>query len=499
MSRTVNIIGAGIAGLSAGSYLQMNGYRTRIFESHNIPGGLCTSWKRNGYVFDGCIDWLVGSGRSNGFYQMWNELIDMDQMQFVEHEESLRIEDANGGHITIFSDIDKLESEMLRVAPEDERVIRKFAKSVRRLSRFKFNMEKAPQTFNLFDKIKFVLSILPFLPDLKYWKDITASEYAARCSNRLLSLAFDSMFVSQLAAIAIIFKRVWMNQKSAGYPIGGSLKFARKIEQKYLELGGEINYGSMVTKINVEDDRAVGVKLSDGKVHDSEITISAADGHYTIYEMLEGKYSNKKIDSYYENAAIFPSYIQVSLGIARRFDNEPHIVMFPLKKPLVIDETRTCDYIRPRIFNYDPTLAPEGKTVITVLILTENYTYWKNLRENDSDKYNAQKDRIARGIIEALEDRFGNIADNVEEVDVSTPSTVIRYTNNWKGSFEGWILSPEIAFKQMDMELPGLENFYMAGQWVQPGGGLPSSLLSGRNVAQIICKKDKVKFTANQQ
>jgi thioredoxin reductase len=37
--KSIIIIGAGIAGLSAGSYGQMNGYHTRIFEMSNTPGG----------------------------------------------------------------------------------------------------------------------------------------------------------------------------------------------------------------------------------------------------------------------------------------------------------------------------------------------------------------------------------------------------------------------------------------------------------------------------
>jgi phytoene dehydrogenase-like protein len=37
------VIGAGMAGLSAGCYGQMNDYRTRIFEMHTKPGGLCTA------------------------------------------------------------------------------------------------------------------------------------------------------------------------------------------------------------------------------------------------------------------------------------------------------------------------------------------------------------------------------------------------------------------------------------------------------------------------
>ena len=47
----------------------------------------------------------------------------------------------------------------------------------------------------------------------------------------------------------------------------------------------------------------------------------------------------------------------------------------------------------------------------------------------------------------------------------------------------------------MKKTLPGLANFYMAGQWVEPGGGLPAVAMSGRNVIQIICKKEKQKFT----
>jgi hypothetical protein len=34
----------------------------------------------------------------------------------------------------------------------------------------------------------------------------------------------------------------------------------------------------------------------------------------------------------------------------------------------------------------------------------------------------------------------------------------------------------------------------IAGEWVEPGGGLPPAAMSGRNVIQIICKRDKKTF-----
>jgi hypothetical protein len=71
--KSIIIIGAGLAGLSAGCYGQMNGYRTQIFEMHTTPGGLCTAWKRKGYTFDGCIHWLTGS-RSGVFHRFYEEL-----------------------------------------------------------------------------------------------------------------------------------------------------------------------------------------------------------------------------------------------------------------------------------------------------------------------------------------------------------------------------------------------------------------------------------------
>lgn len=112
-----------------------------------------------------------------------------------------------------------------------------------------------------------------------------------------------------------------MDQKTACYPVGGSLESARVIEQRYLNLGGRIHYKSRVAKIPVENDRAVGVRLADGSEHSSDIVISAADGHTTIFDMLEGKYINDKILDYYDKLPLYLPLINVGLGVAQSFKN----------------------------------------------------------------------------------------------------------------------------------------------------------------------------------
>ena len=38
--------------------------------------------------------------------------------------------------------------------------------------------------------------------------------------------------------------------------------------------------------------------------------------------------------------------------------------------------------------------------------------------------------------------------------------------------------------------LKGLDRFVMAGQWVMPGGGVPTCIASGRDAVRILCQRD---------
>jgi phytoene dehydrogenase-like protein len=127
-------------------------------------------------------------------------------------------------------------------------------------------------------------------------------------------------------------------------------------------------------------------------------------------------------------------------------------------------------------------------------LTTREHEYWQTLKRDGNGDYKKAKNRVADELIAFFERKVGPIKDKIVMTDIATPSTVIRYTGNWKGSCEGWMITPDIGRKQMKQTLPGLDNFYMAGHWVQAGGGLPSALMSGRKAAQLICLEDKVSF-----
>lgn len=492
--KSIIIIGAGIAGLSAGCYGQMNGYHTRIFEMSNTPGGLCTSWQRQGYTIDGCLHWLVGSKPGSSFYRIWEELGAIQGKQIIDHEEYMRFEYADGKKFILYTNLDRLEQEMLEFAPEDKEVITDFIKGVRSFTHFQVPFEKAPELYGLMDGLRMAFKMLPITPAFKKWRKISIQDFAVRFNNPLLRETFLLISLPEFSIFSIFLTLAWMHTKSAGYPLGGSLEFSRSIERRYLNIGGEVRYNSRVVKILVENNHAVGIKLEDGSEHRADYIVSAADGHSTIFNLLEGKYIDQKIQGYYDHLPIFFPFLQVALGVKRSFEEMPHsgaVLSFPLDKPVTI-----ADKERSRlgviIYNFDPTLAEAGKTIVKVM-LPSDYTYWKSLQENP-ELYKAEKERIADQIITLLDKRFPGLATQVEMRDVATPVTFQRYTGNWQGSFEGWIMTPKTIFLRMSKTLPGLNNFYMVGQWVEPGGGLPPAAYSGRNLIQILCKRDRRKF-----
>lgn len=497
MKKKVLIIGAGIAGLSAGCYLQMNGYDTEIFEMNTIPGGLCTSWDKKGFTIDGCLHWLVGSGSGDPFYPLWNELIDMKNLNFVYKEITSRVYDNTGKYIDFYSDLNKLRVELLAKAPEDEKAINELIDTALKFSDLNLPVDKPYELMTIFDYIKFSLKFIPYISDFNKYIKITSTEYSKVFKNPLLRFALENMFVPDMSHIFNIFILCWFHKRTSGYPIGGSLNFAEQIEARYKSLGGKVQYHSKVKSIITSEEgtnNANGIQLDKGTVINGDIIISAADGYYTIYKMLGGKYKDSTIDNYYSSFKVFPSIILVSLGVNRLFDGTPSTQTIQLYKRIKTSNNESTDILSFRIYSDDSTLAPEGKTLITVLLTSENHEYWCGLRKNEIGKYHEEKERIAGEVIQILEKHLGNIENNIEMTDIATPATIVRYTNNWKGSFEGWILTPQTGYKSLKKELPGLKNFYMIGQWVEPGGGVPAALLSARNITQLICHRDKLKF-----
>jgi phytoene dehydrogenase-like protein len=486
---TVIIIGSGIAGLTAGVYAQMNGYRSEIFEMHDKPGGLCTSWTRRGYTFDGCIHHLAGLKPGGKMYRIWQNLGAFEDREYLFPMDLSRVERADGTGLTAYTDLNLLEREMKRIAPEDSALIDEYIRAVRRFGRV-----------SMFDlMLSSPLELIKQLPDLlfmmKFFK-FTVTQYAQRFRSPILRETLPYVLYD-LPENPMALQMVFLSScatRNFGWPQGGSLEFARAIARRYESLGGKVNYRSKVETILVENGKAVGVRLADGSEHRADTVISNADGRTTIFDMLGGKYANDTIRKYYDSAPQNQAFaVHVCLGVNRDFLQEAHALVLALDpQPELAGVKR--ERLDVEIYNFDSSMAPQGRTVIQV-VLESSYDYWKKLKDQ-GNSYDAEKQALADQVIALLEKRFPGLSQQVEVISVATPLTSERFTGSFHG-LQAWGAAggPMAALKgDFTQTLPGLENFYMAGQWAGATIGLPVVAMMGRKIIQRICKRDGKKF-----
>jgi phytoene dehydrogenase-like protein len=494
---TIAVIGAGFAGLAAGIYARLNGYDVHIFEMHDLPGGLCTSWDRKGYTFDCCIHWLVGSAPSSGMHDLWEETGIAKDMKITDMDLYMRFEGSDGRTLDLYTDVDRLEKKLLEFSPQDATPIKKFIDGIRMCIPFEMPSKHDHLLRKIAKQAKMAVGFMKAGKKMKEWMNITCGDFASEFKDPMLSKVIREMWVPEFSMLFMLFTFSYMHNKNAGYPAGGSMPMSKALETRFRELGGKLNYNSKVRTIITEDGKAKGIILENGTEITAERIISAADGHSTLFDMLGRKYGDAKTFEPYDKWPLFPPLIFVSLGVRRKFNDVPLSVsglIFALKEPVQIGD-RIRDNLSVHLYNHDPSMAPEGCTSITIMLETD-YEYWNNLAV-DRKLYKKKKEEISRQVVELLEQRFPGISSQVEVTDVATPLTFIRYTGNWQGSFEGWLLTPEnagVMMKPMPQTIPGLKNFYMCGQWVEPGGGLPTAVMSARRLIKRLCREDGKKF-----
>jgi phytoene dehydrogenase-like protein len=497
MSRKIVIIGAGMAGLSAGVYARMNGYEAEIYEMHNKPGGLCTSWKLKDYTIDGCIHWLTGTAPPDPFYRFWMELGALQGRRIIDHKVFYRFTGSDGRTFNVWCNADVLEAHMKELSPQDSGTIELLCRLIRRFTGFSMPLDKAFELFNFFDVARMVIKMVPYNKDYNFCSSMTMKEFAERFRDPLLRETFPMLLGEEdLPLFSLIVTLALLHNRAGGFPQGGSLEFARAIEKRFLDLGGKIFYKSKVEKILTGNGSATGIRLKGGKEISGDYVISASDLRSTVYDLLGGQYIEPTHEELFKSVKLFPSMLQVSFGISMDLSGEPESLgeMIRLKDPLAIGGEQH-EWLMVKNYCFDPTLAPAGKSVVVCGVSIRDFAYWENLYRNKAE-YKAEKSRIEASIADILESKYPGFKSSIEVTDVATPMTYVRYTGNWKGTFMTWVITPELSkrFRMVRKTLPGLQNFWLSGMWVMPPGGLPTGVKTSRDIIQIICKQDKKKF-----
>jgi len=495
--KSLIIIGAGLAGLSAGCYAQMNGYQSHIFEHHSQPGGLAAWWRRGEYLIDGGIHFVMSHKPGTKLHNLYRELGIVPGCRFLDLPAYGRfIHEPSGQSLHLGDDLDQWSDALKALSPADARIVDEViagGRALQGLDMSEVGMSNPPELSGMGDQVKDLWAMRGMLRFMVGKYNKTVRTYCEDVHEPVLRTCLEQLFLPGVPLYFLFMIMAPLADGQLGLIEGGCRDFARAIEKRYRALGGEITYGAKVTKVLVEGDTATGVRLSDGSEHRAGAVISAADGYSTIFEMLDGRYVSPSTEKRYATWKLFQPLLMISYGVAQDFPDLPPFTTISLEKPLTVGPNRV-NSLMLRALNYGPGFAPPGKTVLQVEFDT-SWRYWYDMQQEDRAAYDAEKQRVAREALARIETHHPGISSRVEVTDVATPYTTWRYTLNRRGSWGGWLMTPKAMMTSIRRTLPGLDRFYMAGQWVMPGGGVPPCLYSGRHAIQLLSHHDGRPFS----
>ncbi len=503
------VIGAGNGGLTAATTLQRGGCRTLLLEKHNIPGGCATSFVRGNYEFEVALHQLSGLGTEKKPFIMrkiFTDLGVMEKVEFVQEGELYRIVVPGEFDITLPASWKGLKTVLKAEFLAEQDNIDVFLNLCEQISMESFMalprarkigsdevLKSSCPTFIKYGLVSAKDVLDEFFNDKKI-KTVLAA-YWCYLGLPPSQIAFSDLAVMIYAYAAF---KPWHIK-------GGSQAMSSALLESFLEAGGDVRFNCAADKIltttNTDHTSEVkAVRTEHGEVLSCKAVISNASSVLTYNELLDTGQPPVSVQQDFKSREIGTSAFVLYLGldctpqtlgitsasnfICSTMDEElMHEQMNKLEPPVAT--MLTC-------YNFDdPSFAPEGKSQVSLLCLQ----YGELWNDVPPDKYAETKYALADKLIEQAEQVFPNIRDNIEEVEVATPLTMMRYLNTPGGSIYGFKQNAQDSNLFRD-RIDAVEGLYLAGCWNGMGGFQPT-YMAGESAARAVIKQLKQKETAN--
>lgn len=269
----------------------------------------------------------------------------------------------------------------------------------------------------------------------------------------------------------------------------------RRMQDKYESLGGEVRCHAEVEELLIEHDQVQGVVLKDGTRLEADAVIAACDPHVTLHDLLHDQYRDRYFEKRWKDNERYPLFSHACIYYASKAElqnDEADSVAFLARKPFLM-AGREQQILLTKSFQYEPGFAPKGETVIQVMIRQNeaDYDYFEHLRNTDLKAYQDEKAQIGNVVREELEAHFPELSGQLQLIEFTTSYSLTRYCRAYKGCYMPFVTRPRIARDFHNGRIKGLHGLYLAGQWLQPPGGLINAAITGKFAIQRIMKDEK--------
>lgn len=496
------VIGAGNAGLTAATALQRGGARTLLLERHNIPGGCATSFVRGKFEFEVALHQLSGLGTEDKPFIMrkiFNELGVMDKVEFVQEHELYRMVVKDEFDITLPASWSGIRDVLIENFPAEQAGIKNFMTLCEQVTMESFMGLPMARKMNSQEML---------MKNCKHY-----AEHGLRSAKDVLDEHFTNEQLKTL--LAAYWCYLGMPPKDINfcdlaimlyaYGVfkpwhikGGSQALSSALLESFLQAGGEVRFNCSVEKIltdnTADKPKVVGIVTEFGEEIPCEQVISNASTVVTFCDLLDMAVLPEGISNDLKSRDIGTSAFCLYLGMDKTpeqlgIKNASTFLSSTMDENLMHD---TMSTMNPPVatmmtcYNVDdPSFAPPGKSQISLLCLQ----YGRVWEDVPVELYAQRKYEFAEHLLKQAEDFFPGFKASIEEVEVATPLTMMRYLNTPGGAIYGFQQNPEDGPLHRE-RYDQVDGLHIAGCWQGMGGFQPTYMV-GVSTANAIVKKIK--------
>ena len=495
--KKIVIIGGGIAGLTAGIYARRSGFECEIYEQHTIVGGECTSWKRQGFHIDNCVHWLTGTKPGTEMNKVWCDVHALgNDVEIIQNDSFLHIEGENGESIDIWQDVERLRNDLLKLSPEDTKAIEEFISNIKTYCLMDMPALKAVDMLSIIELWRLIKKLRPIGKIHGKLSKMSLQEYADKFKHPLIKKMIMAYMPHTYNVSSWFYVLGTFCSGNGALPRGGSQGMSDRMEKYFLDLGGKIFTRKKATKIDVDKKYAQCVHFADGTSVSADYIVCTCDASIVFGYLLGEKYTEKFFKTRFNDNYCHPVYSTFNTYIAvdDKCDFLKDTTWFNCASYTAVGKTH--DSVLLKSFSSEPSYSPEGKNLLQTLLVQyeDDFDKWARLYEGNREAYKQEKEKIAQSVLAAIEDKFPQLKGKMTVVETVSPYSYYRFCGAYKGAYMSFILTPFAPKKTHKGRLRKIKNVYLAGQWLQPPGGLPNAGATGRFVIQRICKKENVVF-----
>ncbi|XP_031485264.1 prolycopene isomerase, chloroplastic [Nymphaea colorata] len=479
------VIGSGIGGLVAATQLAVKGAKVLVLEKYVIPGGSSGYYQRDGYTFD------VGSSVMFGFSDKGNlNLITQAleavgcKLQVIPDPTTVHFHLPDGLSVRAHREFGDFIAELTNHFPHEKEGINKFYgecwKIFNALNSLELkSLEEPIYLFGQFFKKPFeCLTLAYFLPQ-------NAGDIARKFIKdpRLLSFIDVECFivstVNALQTPMINASMVLCDRHFGGinYPVGGVGEIAKALAKGLVDKGSEIQYKANVTSVILDNGKAVGVHLSDGRKFFAKTVISNATRWDTFGKLLKATDLPKEEQNFQKVYVKAPSFLSIHLGVKADVlppGTECHNFILEDDWTNLEEPYGSIFLSIPTVL--DPSLAPDGCHILHIFT-TSSIEDWKGLSPTE---YEAKKEVIGDKIIGRLENKlFPGLKQSIVFKEIGTPKTHRRYLARDDGTYGPMPRRTPRGLLGMPFNTTAVEGLYCVGDSCFPGQGVISVAFSG--------------------